>query len=362
MSHITDGLLHAYLDGAMSPDLEAEWMDAEGHLETCSDCRQRLDEARDLREAASNLLASATVPAGAPPAFEDIVAASRTESSSRSGGSWLGSASRLAWAASLVLAVGAGWIGRELLVQNGQDVPALVAERVAAVAEPSEARDEVDADLMAQAEAESPARERSFGDRAVDDAPESPAEPLGESAQKLEGAALPGSDDRLDQLQARVAEESLSDDAQEARIIVVAREIMDAAHFAALISLDESGQPRARTMDPFPPEADMTVWMATNAASRKVEQIRRDPRVTVYYFDSAGLGYVSLMGEARIVDDPEEKERRWKPEWEDFYPDRESSYILIEVSPNRLEVVSEKHGLSGDPVTWTPDGLFIGSR
>ena len=115
-------------------------------------------------------------------------------------------------------------------------------------------------------------------------------------------------------------------------------------------------------MDPFPPEADMTIWMATNPASRKVEQIRNDSRVTVHYFDSAGLGYVSLMGEARIVEDHEEKARRWKSEWEAFYPDRESSYILIEVRPNRLEVVSEKHGLSGDPVTWTPDGLFIGSR
>lgn len=84
--------------------------------------------------------------------------------------------------------------------------------------------------------------------------------------------------------------------------------------------------------------------------------------MTLYYFDAVGLGYVPLMGRARVVDDPAEKARRWKPEWEAFYADRDSSYILIEVRPDRLEVVSEKHGLTGDPVTWTPDGVVIGSR
>ncbi len=85
--------------------------------------------------------------------------------------------------------------------------------------------------------------------------------------------------------------------------------------------------------------------------------------MTLYYFDAVGLGYVSLMGRARVVDDPAEKARRWKPEWEAFYADRDSSYILIEVlRPDRLEVVSEKHGLTGDPVTWTPDGVVIRSR
>lgn len=112
-------------------------------------------------------------------------------------------------------------------------------------------------------------------------------------------------------------------------------------------------------MDPFPPEKDMTVWLATNHRSRKVEQIRADNRVTLYYFDAAGLGTVTLMGTARLVDDSVEKARRWKPGWEAFYPDRDSSYLLIEVRPARMEMVSVKHGLMGDPATWTPDGVAI---
>jgi general stress protein 26 len=37
----------------------------------------------------------------------------------------------------------------------------------------------------------------------------------------------------------------------------------------------------------FPPEEDMTVWIATSTLTRKVQQIRRDPRVTLYYANHA---------------------------------------------------------------------------
>lgn len=142
-------------------------------------------------------------------------------------------------------------------------------------------------------------------------------------------------------------------------IIVVAREVIAAARFGALITIDSSGQPRARVMDPFPPEADMTVWLATNPRSRKVGHLRADPRVTLYYFDPGSLSYVTLTGTARLVDDPAEKARRWKEGWEAFYPNRDASYLLIEVTPVRLEVVSPMRGLSGNPATWTPDGVIL---
>lgn len=68
-------------------------------------------------------------------------------------------------------------------------------------------------------------------------------------------------------------------------LIAAAREIIGAQQYCALITLDEQGRPVARTMNPFPPEDDMTVWIATNALSRKVQQLRHDPRVTLYYAD-----------------------------------------------------------------------------
>jgi len=154
----------------------------------------------------------------------------------------------------------------------------------------------------------------------------------------------------------------IAQDISEDSLTSVALEIIESAKYVALITLDADGHPQARVMDPFAPEENMTVWMATNPQSRKVEQIKADDRVTLYYFDNAGLGTVSLMGTARLVNDPTEQAKRWKSGWEAFYPDRDSSYLLIQVRPEFMEVVSVKHGLRGDPVTWTPQGLAIPSE
>jgi general stress protein 26 len=103
----------------------------------------------------------------------------------------------------------------------------------------------------------------------------------------------------------------------------------------------------------------MTVWIGTNRRTRKVEDIRNDPRVTLYYFDAEAARYVSLMGRARIVDDPAEKQRRWKSEWEAFYPDRERDYLLIAVTAETIEVVSDADGIVGDGETWLPPAVRL---
>lgn len=145
-------------------------------------------------------------------------------------------------------------------------------------------------------------------------------------------------------------------------LLAAAREIMDASRYCALVTLDQSGHPRVRTMDPFEPDSNMVVWLGTDRRTRKVQEIANDPRVTLYYFAPEADGYVSLHGTARLVDDPVEKTRRWKPEWGQFYPDREASYLLIEVLPARVEVISYRRGITGDPDTWRPASVeFPGS-
>lgn len=137
-------------------------------------------------------------------------------------------------------------------------------------------------------------------------------------------------------------------------LLAAARGIMAAARYTTLITLDSTGHPQARAIDPFAPDDAFVVWIGTNRRTRKVGEIQRDPRVTLYYFDAASAAYVTIRGTARVVTDPEETARRWKPEWEAFYPDRAADYVLIAVTPRRLEIVSEQLGIAGDPVTWAP--------
>jgi general stress protein 26 len=139
-----------------------------------------------------------------------------------------------------------------------------------------------------------------------------------------------------------------------AELLTAAREIMASARYAALITTGANGRLNARAMDPFPPTPEMVIWFGTNPRSRKIRELRRNPRVTIYYVDPVDRAYVSIHGTARLVNDPEEKARRWKDEWKAFYPDRGKSYLLIAVTPERLEVINVKTGLNGDPITWDP--------
>lgn len=152
---------------------------------------------------------------------------------------------------------------------------------------------------------------------------------------------------------ATIAQDHQEADTTRTHLIAAARDIMESARFCDLITLDETGRPRSRVMDPFPPGDDMVFWLGTSRMSRKVGQIRNDPRVTLQYFAPEAGAYVTISGTAELVDDPEERALKWKDGWEAFYPDREA-YLLIKVTPDWLEVVSSKHGIRGNPESMKP--------
>ena len=147
-----------------------------------------------------------------------------------------------------------------------------------------------------------------------------------------------------------------------ADVLKIARAIIEAVRYCAVITVDGSGRPQARELDAFRPDERMVIWFATNPKSRKVAEIRKDPRVTLYYADvkAPGQGYVTVLGHARIVTDPAEKKTHWKKGFEVFWPDRSEGYLLVEVTPDRIEVMSPEHGINGDPVTWTPFIIDMG--
>jgi general stress protein 26 len=141
---------------------------------------------------------------------------------------------------------------------------------------------------------------------------------------------------------------------EEKAAIDTSLKIIDDCYYVTLISIDEIGQARARVMEPFAPEKDFTIWLATNPSSRKVNQIKNNPKVSLHYFDKSQMGYVSLMGKAFLVNDPKIKSEKWKEGWDKFYKNKEDAYLLIEFIPESLEIISFTKGYNGDEKTWQP--------
>lgn len=140
------------------------------------------------------------------------------------------------------------------------------------------------------------------------------------------------------------------------QILAGGRDIIQKAGYCSFITAGEDGHPQARIVDPLGPDENFTFWIATNPLTRKVDQIRRDPRVTLLCFDAATASYATVLAKAAIVTDAGEKARHWKAAWTPFYPAGATGadVVLIRLAPSRLEVVSVARGLEPDPRTWLP--------
>lgn len=137
-------------------------------------------------------------------------------------------------------------------------------------------------------------------------------------------------------------------------VIGISKDIIKSSYYCTLITIDEDGQPRARIMEPLEPDNNFEIWLATNPKSRKIKQIDNNSKATINYFNKADLSYISLMGNAFIVDDNEIKAQKWKQGWEKFYKNQKEDYILIRFIPQTLELISYSKGYSGDKRTWAP--------
>jgi pyridoxine/pyridoxamine 5'-phosphate oxidase len=67
-------------------------------------------------------------------------------------------------------------------------------------------------------------------------------------------------------------------------LLSVAREYMQTVHYCALVTVDSNGQPHVRAMDPFFPDENMIVYLGTNPKSRKVQEIRNNPKLDFCHF------------------------------------------------------------------------------
>jgi len=108
MSHIDEGGLHAYLDGALDEYPGAEARRIRAHLERCAPCAEALRAARIMRDEAHGILANPELDVTLPPLEELRL---RADSIGHGAGQPpLGARMyRLGWAASVMLAVGIGW-------------------------------------------------------------------------------------------------------------------------------------------------------------------------------------------------------------------------------------------------------------
>jgi general stress protein 26 len=186
-------------------------------------------------------------------------------------------------------------------------------------------------------------------------------------------AEAPAGATRTGAVTALVASAELNRAANPSAVVDSARKLMLADSNDALVTVDSSGQPRVRTVRAFvdppdatSPERGLTVWIMTRLSTRKVEQIRRHPLVTLYFNDDDKFSYATIMGSAIVHTDPEHpraKRHYEVPVGADgpssyakfFWPDFPRDFVMIEVRPRWLEYMGP--GVGNNRENWRPQAV-----
>jgi general stress protein 26 len=135
---------------------------------------------------------------------------------------------------------------------------------------------------------------------------------------------------------------------QEARQFAL--RLMETSEAAYLSTVDGDGCPHIRAMlnlrnkrqypglaDLFAAhQADLLVYFTTNTSSAKMEQLRANPAVAVYYCDPARFHGLMLGGTVEVTTNPQLKQDIWQDGWEEYYPSgpNDPDHTVLRLSPS----------------------------
>ncbi|MCJ7508964.1 MAG: pyridoxamine 5'-phosphate oxidase family protein [candidate division Zixibacteria bacterium] len=110
----------------------------------------------------------------------------------------------------------------------------------------------------------------------------------------------------------------------------------------AYLATCDGNQPIVRSMSAIV-EDDMNIWMATSSNSRKVKQIKKNPKICLAFVKQPnGDRSAFVMGKVKIIDSLKEKKRIWKIAGYDmsqYFKDGPQSkeFCLLKVIPKKIE-------------------------
>lgn len=129
----------------------------------------------------------------------------------------------------------------------------------------------------------------------------------------------------------------------------ISLELMESSKAAYLTTIDSEGYPITRGMfnlrnkEQFPElseffseqDNEFVIYISTNTSSSKIDQIQKNPKISVYFCEPEDFKGIMFGGEAEIIDDIEIKQKIWLDWWTRYYPKglEDPDYTLFMLNP-----------------------------
>ena len=126
-------------------------------------------------------------------------------------------------------------------------------------------------------------------------------------------------------------------------------ELMESSKAAYLTTIDFQGYPITRAMfnlknkEQFPEFSELfkkldnvfEIYISTNTSSSKIEHIKKNPKISIYYCDPDNFKGVMFNGDAEVIEDMKIKKKVWLDWWTKYYREglEDPDYSLLRLRP-----------------------------
>ena len=96
--------------------------------------------------------------------------------------------------------------------------------------------------------------------------------------------------------------------------------LVNESEIAMLGTNGDDGYPNIKAMIKVENEGLQRIWFSTNTSSKRVAQLLRDPKASVYFVDLDQWKGLMLVGTVEVLQDMESRQRLWSEGAERYYP------------------------------------------
>lgn len=154
---------------------------------------------------------------------------------------------------------------------------------------------------------------------------------------------------------AGAAEKKAAEEMSPARMKETAFRLYRSQPYVILSTVDENGYPQSRAManlrqagavegNPFQDDSLDTAF-GTSAWRTKIEQIKKNPKASVYLLDAKTYQAALVLGTIEIVTDPEVKKTYWSKAFSTIYPQGPASpdYTVLRFKAQSFRIFGHDH-------------------
>ena len=109
--------------------------------------------------------------------------------------------------------------------------------------------------------------------------------------------------------------------------------------FSVLSSVGDDGEMHSRPMTPLQIDHAGNIWFIASAVQHKTEDLFKNPKVNLVYVSENFETFVSICGNAKVLQDSKKLNELWDPNMQAWFPDgiAEDELVLIQVHIERAE-------------------------